>query len=216
VEGHVPRRSYRAGWQRLAFRLAVGAGVAEGGYLIGRNPDTSWQSAQGLWEHPDAALATLQTSGIGAASVAAAGGLAYGLLTRERRELMREWVGPLHQALAWWRASAILRFGQQMVGGLLQRCRAAGKAIRERVRPLVDTALAAVDVAAVVFTVRGTFARRHVLAEARRHLGETLRGRAFEPGLDDDIADQALARHGRQRASGRPSRSGAGPADLHR
>ncbi|GGW79466.1 hypothetical protein GCM10010320_71830 [Streptomyces caelestis] len=53
-----------------------------------------------MWEHPDAVLATLQTGGIGAASVAAAGGLAYAVLTRERRELMREWVGPLHQALA--------------------------------------------------------------------------------------------------------------------
>jgi hypothetical protein len=105
---------------------------------------------------------------------------------------------PLQQLLAWWRTSAILRFGVRMVDGLLERCRAAGKMIRARVDPLVDTALAAVDVAAVVFTVRGTFARRHVLAEARRHLGETLRGRAFEPGLDDDIADQALARHGRQ------------------
>ncbi|MFE5112921.1 hypothetical protein [Streptomyces sp. NPDC056663] len=76
--------------------------------------------------------------------------------------------------------------------------RAAGAAIRKRVDPLVDTALAAVDVAAVVYTVRRTFARRHVLAEARRHLMETLRGRAFPPGLDDYIADRALSRHGRQ------------------
>ncbi|ALO05663.1 hypothetical protein AQF52_0061 [Streptomyces venezuelae] len=29
------------------------------------------------------------------------------------------------------------------------------------------------------------------MAEARRHLLETLRGRAFEPGLDTYIADQA-------------------------
>ncbi|GAX58907.1 TraA/ATP-dependent exoDNAse/relaxase [Streptomyces olivochromogenes] len=105
---------------------------------------------------------------------------------------------PLEQLLAWWRVSAILCFGQQLVDGLLDRCRAAESAIRARVRPLVDTALAAVDVAAVDFTVRGTFARRHVLAEARRHLGETLRGRAFVPGLDDYFADRALARHGRQ------------------
>jgi conjugative relaxase-like TrwC/TraI family protein len=105
---------------------------------------------------------------------------------------------PLQQLLAWWRTSAILRFGQRMVGGLLERCRAAGAVIRARVGPLVDTALAAVDVAAIVYTVRGTFARRHVLAEARRHLGETLRGRASRPGLDDDIADQALVRHSRQ------------------
>ncbi|MFC8262676.1 MobF family relaxase [Streptomyces sp. NPDC057291] len=105
---------------------------------------------------------------------------------------------PLEQLRAWWRVSAILSFGQKMVDGLLERCRAAGAAIRKRVGPLVDTALAAVDVAAVVYTVRRTFARRHVLAEARRHLMETLRGRAFPPGLDDYIADHALSRHGRQ------------------
>ncbi|MFD5372802.1 relaxase domain-containing protein, partial [Streptomyces sp. NPDC127103] len=105
---------------------------------------------------------------------------------------------PLEQLRAWWRASAILRFGQAMVDGLLERCRAAGKAIRARVGPLVDTALAAVDVAAIVYTVRNAFARRHVLAEARRHLLETLRGRAFTRGLDDYIADAALSRHSRQ------------------
>ncbi|MFJ4767507.1 MobF family relaxase [Streptomyces uncialis] len=105
---------------------------------------------------------------------------------------------PLPQLLVWWRASAILRFGKQMVEGLLERCRAAGAVIRARVRPLVDTVLAAVDVAAIVYTVRRGFTRRHVLAEARRHLLETLRGRAFPPGLDDYIADQALARHGRR------------------
>ncbi|WP_334663317.1 hypothetical protein [Streptomyces cyaneofuscatus] len=58
--------------------------------------------------------------------------------------------------------------------------------------------LAAVDVAAVVFTVRGVFYRRHVLAEARRHLLETLRGRAYVPGIDSYIADRALERYGRQ------------------
>ncbi|MGP3632429.1 MobF family relaxase [Streptomyces sp. 24-1644] len=105
---------------------------------------------------------------------------------------------PLEQLRAWWRASAILRFGEAMVDGLLERCRAAGKAIRARVGPVVDTALAAVDVAAIVFTVRNVFARRHVLAEARRHLLETLRGRAFTRGLDDYIADAALSRHSRQ------------------
>ncbi|CAM5696464.1 hypothetical protein [Streptomyces canus] len=62
----------------------------------------------------------------------------------------------------------------------------------------MDTALAAVDVAAVVFTVRGVFSRRHVLAEARRHLMETLRGRAYVPGIDSHIADRALERYGRQ------------------
>ncbi|MER7497970.1 MobF family relaxase [Streptomyces pharetrae] len=121
-----------------------------------------------------------------------------------RRE--KETPKPLEQLLAWWRASAIWRFGQQMVEGLLERCRALGAAIREQVGPRVDTALAAVDVAAVVFTVRRAFARRHVLAEARRHLLETLRGRAFPPGLDDYIADRALSGHSRQSTVPKPGR----------
>ncbi len=105
---------------------------------------------------------------------------------------------PLKQLLAWWRASALLRFGKQMVDGLVQRCRAAGALIRAWVDPHVDAALAAVDVAAVVSTVRGKFARRHVLAEARRHLLETLRGQEFTRGLDDYIANRALSDYGRQ------------------
>ncbi|MFC8765080.1 MobF family relaxase [Streptomyces sp. NPDC057193] len=104
----------------------------------------------------------------------------------------------LEQLRAWWKASAILRFGQEMVDGLLQRCRGVGAAIRARISPRVDTVLAAVDVAAIVYTVRRVFNRHHILAEARRHLLETLRGRAFAPGLDTHIADKALARHGRR------------------
>ncbi|MCX5207624.1 relaxase domain-containing protein [Streptomyces sp. NBC_00237] len=105
---------------------------------------------------------------------------------------------PLDQLLAWWRVCALLKFGQRVVDGLLERCRAAGAVIRARVGPRVDTALAAVDVAAVVFTVRNVFARRHVLAEARRHLLETLRGRALPPRIDSYIADRALECYGRQ------------------
>ncbi|MEU5163852.1 MobF family relaxase [Streptomyces sp. NPDC020875] len=118
---------------------------------------------------------------------------------------------PLEQLLAWWRASTILNFGKAMVEGLLERCRAAAAVIRARVRPVVDTALAAVDVAAVVFTVREKFARRHVLAEARRHLMETLRGRAAPPGLDDYIADAALSRHSRQITVPQPGREAPAP-----
>ncbi|MFG2630007.1 MobF family relaxase [Streptomyces sp. NPDC048473] len=121
---------------------------------------------------------------------------------------------PLEQLRAWWRASAILRFGKEMVDGLLERCQAAGKAIRARVRPVVDTALAAVDVAAVVFTVRRAFARRHVLAEARRHLLETLRGRGFTRGLDDYIADAALSRHARQLTVPVPGRRAPAPDQV--
>lgn len=39
-------------------------------------------------------------AGPGAASALTVGGIAYRLLTRERRELMREWAVPLHEALA--------------------------------------------------------------------------------------------------------------------
>uniref|UniRef100_UPI002F912E1D MobF family relaxase n=1 Tax=Streptomyces sp. NBC_01562 TaxID=2975879 RepID=UPI002F912E1D len=122
---------------------------------------------------------------------------------------------PLDQLLAWWRVSALLKFGQRMVDGLLQRCQAAGAAIRARVGPLVDTALAIVDVAAVVFTVRGVFARRHVLAEARRHLLETLRGRAYVPGIDSHIADRALERYGRQLTVPQKGRRTPAPDQLN-
>ncbi|MET7642476.1 hypothetical protein ABZS83_02275 [Streptomyces sp. NPDC005426] len=41
-----------------------------------------------------------------------------------------EGLAPLQQLFAWWRLSALLKFGRQLVGGLLERCRAAGAAIR--------------------------------------------------------------------------------------
>ncbi|QKZ18586.1 pRL2-11 [Streptomyces chartreusis] len=95
VEGRVSRSSYRAGWQRLTFRMTFLSAAGSGGWWTWENQET----AQALIEHRDATLHTLQTGGIGVASAAAAGGVAYGWLTRERRELMREWVVPLHQAL---------------------------------------------------------------------------------------------------------------------
>ncbi|MFD4787704.1 hypothetical protein ACFWN1_11760 [Streptomyces sp. NPDC058459] len=48
----------------------------------------------------------------------------------------------------WWKTSALLKFGQRVVDGLLRRCRAAGAAVRARVDPHVDVVQAAVDVAA--------------------------------------------------------------------
>ncbi|KND39694.1 MobF family relaxase [Streptomyces stelliscabiei] len=139
-------------------------------------------------------------------------GLAWWAAQDTRRE--KKTPKPLEQLLAWWRASAILRFGKAMVDGLLERCRAAGAVIRDRVGERVDVALAAVDVAAVVFTVRRTFARRHVLAEARRHLLETLRGRGFTHGLDDYIANRALTRHSRQLTVPQPGRRAPAPDQL--
>lgn len=99
VEGKVRRRSYKPGWRRLSFRLALGAGVAETGYLSTRDLDATQETLTELWENREATLATLETGGIGAASVLTVGSAAYLVLTRERRELMREWVGPLHDAL---------------------------------------------------------------------------------------------------------------------
>lgn len=39
VEGKVPRRSYKPGWRRLSFRLALGAGVWKTGYLATQDLD---------------------------------------------------------------------------------------------------------------------------------------------------------------------------------
>ncbi|MGK5543373.1 helicase HerA domain-containing protein [Streptomyces sp. URMC 127] len=86
TEGPVPRRSFRAGWQRLAVRLSILGAAGGAGY--------------GYWQEPQATLQALQYGGPGVGGVAAAGGIAYAVLSRERRELMREWVEPLHLALA--------------------------------------------------------------------------------------------------------------------
>ncbi|WP_069772168.1 helicase HerA domain-containing protein [Streptomyces sp. LUP30] len=100
VEGRVARSSYRAGWQRLIFRVsALGATGTTGYRALWENQDSTFATAQDLWENREATLATLETGGIGAGCAAAIGGIAYGLLTRKRRELMREWVVPLHEAL---------------------------------------------------------------------------------------------------------------------
>ncbi|WP_367140610.1 MULTISPECIES: pRL2-11 [Streptomyces] len=99
VEGKVRRRSYKPGWRRLSSRVVLGAGVWETGYLAAQDPNATAQTAKQLWENREQALATLESSGIGAASALAVGSVAYLLLTRERRELRREWVDPLHEAL---------------------------------------------------------------------------------------------------------------------
>ncbi|MCX5434814.1 pRL2-11 (plasmid) [Streptomyces sp. NBC_00257] len=99
VEGKVRRRAYKPGWRRLSFRVALGAGVWETGYLATQDLDATVRGVQELWDNRDATLAALEPGGIGAASVLTVGSAAYMVLTRERRELMREWVAPLHDAL---------------------------------------------------------------------------------------------------------------------
>ncbi|GGT64765.1 hypothetical protein GCM10010207_75010 [Streptomyces atratus] len=106
---------------------------------------------------------------------------------------------PLAQLRAWWKTSAIPTSGVavDVINSLLQRARAAAAAIRARVAAVVDVALAAVDVTAMVFVMNkdGFFHRRHLLAEARRHLALVLRGRRREPGLDEEVVDAAIAAH---------------------
>ncbi|MFD9053261.1 pRL2-11 [Streptomyces zaomyceticus] len=101
VEGRVSRCSYRAGWKRLTFRISTLAAIGAGGYQAGWvHQDATVATAQQIWADPDPALAALEQPGIAAASTAAVGTAAYLALTRKRRELMREWVLPLHEALA--------------------------------------------------------------------------------------------------------------------
>ncbi|MGW3060668.1 pRL2-11 [Streptomyces goshikiensis] len=101
VEGRVSRSSYRAGWKRLTFRISSLAALGAGGYQAGWvHQDATVSTAQQIWADPDPALAALEQPGIAAASTAAVGTAAYLALTRKRRELMREWVLPLHEALA--------------------------------------------------------------------------------------------------------------------
>ncbi|WP_460074122.1 MobF family relaxase [Streptomyces sp. YKOK-I1] len=91
-----------------------------------------------------------------------------------------------------WRASGIRAYGADVVDRLAERARAAAAVVWARVRPVVDIALAAVDVVAVVYVMRGAFKRHHLLAEARRHLAYVLRGRPHQPGLDEQIVQTVV------------------------
>lgn len=102
-----------------------------------------------------------------------------------------------------WRTSAIRAYGADVVDRLTERARAAAAAVWARVRPVVDIALAAVDVVAVVYVMRGAFARHHLLAEARRHLSYVLRGRPHQPGLDERIVQTVIDDYTRPVGRGR-------------
>ncbi|MFE6288185.1 MobF family relaxase [Streptomyces sp. NPDC057877] len=106
---------------------------------------------------------------------------------------------PLAQLRKEWKESAIRTSGVavDIINSLLEYARAAAAAIRARVAAVVDVALAAVDVTATVFVMNdgGRFHRRHLLAEARRHLALVLRGRRRDPGLDDQIVAAAISTH---------------------
>ncbi|MFJ3498847.1 MobF family relaxase [Streptomyces sp. NPDC086091] len=91
-----------------------------------------------------------------------------------------------------WRTSALRAYGADVVDRLAERARAAAVAVWARVRPVVDIALAAVDVVAVVYVMRGAFKRHHLLAEARRYLAYVLRGRPHQAGLDEQIVQTVV------------------------
>ncbi|MEU7649206.1 MobF family relaxase [Streptomyces huasconensis] len=91
-----------------------------------------------------------------------------------------------------WRGSAVRRFGADVINLLAERARAAAAVVWARVRPVVDVVLAAVDVVAVVYVMRGAFKRHHLLAEARRYLSYVLRGRPHQPGLDEQIVQTVI------------------------
>ncbi|WP_435972203.1 relaxase domain-containing protein [Streptomyces sp. Qhu_M48] len=102
-----------------------------------------------------------------------------------------------------WRTSAIRAFGACTLYRIAERARAAAAAVWARVRPVVAIALAAIDVVAVVYVMRGAFARHHLLAEARRHLSYVLRGRPHEPGLDERIVQAVVDDYTRPVGRGR-------------
>ncbi|MFE2609933.1 MobF family relaxase [Streptomyces mirabilis] len=91
-----------------------------------------------------------------------------------------------------WRESAIRAYGADIVDRLPERARAAAAVVWARVRSVVDIALAAVDVVAVVYVMRGAFKRHHLLAEARRYLSYVLRGRPHQAGLDEQIVQAVV------------------------
>ncbi|MER6686694.1 hypothetical protein [Streptomyces olivaceoviridis] len=106
---------------------------------------------------------------------------------------------PLAQLRVWWKASAILTSWAAVgvINSFHEHARAAAAAIWARVTAVADVALAAVDVTATVFVMNdgGRFHRRHLLAEAGRHLALVLRGRRRDPGLDDQIVATAITTH---------------------
>ncbi|MFF9673665.1 MobF family relaxase [Streptomyces eurythermus] len=102
-----------------------------------------------------------------------------------------------------WRDSAIRAYGADVIDRLAERARAAAAAVWARVRPVVDTVLAAVDVVAVVYVMRGAFKRHHLLAEARRHLSYVQRGRPHQPGLDEQVVQTVVDDYTRPVGRGR-------------
>ncbi|WP_277347755.1 MobF family relaxase [Streptomyces barkulensis] len=109
------------------------------------------------------------------------------LMTRPAKRTARS----LDELLASWRSRAITSTDRATVDHLLATAQAA--ASRRAPAADIDPSAAAEEVLAAVSERRTTFHRRHILAEARRHLMRTLGGTTASPQMADAITDQALA-----------------------
>ncbi|GGT02703.1 hypothetical protein GCM10010254_23770 [Streptomyces chromofuscus] len=117
----------------------------------------------------------------------------YALLERARSQTRppKRRARSLDELLEAWRRRAIAAADRATVDQLLATARAAA---RQRTTPAaLDPAAAAGKVLAAVAERRTAFRRRHVLAEARRHLMRTLAGATAPPGLAEQITDLVLA-----------------------
>ncbi|MFH0246372.1 pRL2-11 [Streptomyces sp. HK10] len=86
ADGRVGPWAYRPGWQRAAARVTGLGAIGAGGWSY--------------WTDPEQTLQVLQY-GVGAAGgLLLTGGLVHAVRNRGQRELMREWIEPLHLALA--------------------------------------------------------------------------------------------------------------------
>ncbi|MFJ8676794.1 pRL2-11 [Streptomyces sp. NPDC093589] len=85
VEGRVGVWAYRPGWQRATARVASLGAVGGGGWSY--------------WTDPEQTLQALEVGGGAAGGLVLAGGLVQAVRHRGQRELMREWITPLHLAL---------------------------------------------------------------------------------------------------------------------
>ncbi|MFJ1936696.1 MobF family relaxase [Kitasatospora sp. NPDC088160] len=101
---------------------------------------------------------------------------------------------PLAALREHWHASMAAAFGRPRTDGLLADARTlARQVLRQEATPSLDVDAAAREVVAAVSLHRAVFGRRHLLAQARRHVTRTTRGRAGE-GWAETITDHALAR----------------------
>ncbi|GGX46229.1 pRL2-11 [Streptomyces noursei] len=85
AEGRVGWWAYRPGWQRAVARVAGVGAVGGGGWAY--------------WVDPEQTLQALEYGGGAAGGLLLAGGVVHVVRHRGQRELMREWIEPLHLSL---------------------------------------------------------------------------------------------------------------------